>query len=355
MGKKKIIVINLGSTSTKVALFENDECRHNENIRHSAEILNSYGEIFDQYDYRYQEIVKFLESRGLTLADMDCIVSRGGHTEPVTGGPYKINQKMLDQSKSKKYGNHPGDLGLQIAGGIAKEYGIPAFTVDPPVTDEFEPLARYSGMPEIQRVSAFQVLNQRACAKRHAETIGKDYAELNLVAVMLGGGISVVVHKKGKMIDGNNALFGDGPFSTNRTGTLPVGNLVDMCFSGKYTHQEMRRKINGTGGLVGYVGLNDLREVEEKAKTDPYVEEVYQAMCYQVAKEIGGAATVLFGEIDGILLTGGMANSKKLTDTITKRVGFIAPVYVYPGEFEMDTLGKTGYNALIGKETAKEL
>jgi butyrate kinase len=352
---KKIIVINLGSTSTKVALFENDRCRYNENIKHSAEMLNSFGEIFDQYDYRYDEIVKFLASKGLAFADMDCIVSRGGHTEPLAGGPYKINQKMLDQSKSKKYGNHPADLGLQIAGSVAKKYGIPAFTVDSPVTDEFEPLARYSGMPEIQRVSAFQVLNHRACAKRHAEIIEKDYGELNLIVVMLGGGISVAAHKKGRMIDGNNALFGDGPFSTNRTGTLPVGDLVDMCFSGKYTYQEMKRKINGSGGLVGYTGLNDLRQIEEKAKTEDYVEEVFQAMCYQVSKEIGAAATVLFGEVDGVLMTGGMANSKKLTGAIMKRVGFIAPVYVYPGEFEMETLGKTGYNVLTGKESAREL
>lgn len=355
MNKRNILVINLGSTSTKVAIYENDQCLFNEAIKHSAEVLNSFSETFDQYGYRYDEIKNTLKNWGYTMEDLDCVVSRGGHTEPLTGGPYIINDKMLEQSRSKIYGNHPSDLGLQIAGGISREYHIPAYTVDPPVTDEFEPLARYSGMPEIQRVSAFQALNQRACAKKHAETIGRPYSDLNLVVVMLGGGISVVMHKKGKMIDGNNALFGDGPFSTNRTGTLPVGNLIDMCFSGQYTHQEMRRKINGTGGLVGYTGLNDLREIEEKAKSDPKVEEVYQALCYQVAKEIGAAATVLKGEVDAILMTGGMAYSKKLTDTITERVQFIAPVYLYPGELEMETMGKTAYAVLVGKEIAKEL
>jgi butyrate kinase len=354
MKKYKILVINLGSTSTKVAYYEDRNCIYNENVAHDIEDLNRFPDIFDQYEYRYHELLKFLQQKEISVDELDCVVTRGGHSKPVAGGVYYVNELMVEQSKSRKYGTHPCDLGLQLALKLS-EKGMLALTVDPPSTDEFEPLARYSGMPEISRISAFQALNQRAAAKKYAEDVGKDYSELNLIVVHLGGGISVVMHKNGKMVDGNNALFGDGPFSTNRTGGLPVGALIDMCYSGKYTHAEMKKKTNGAGGLVGYVGDNNVKNLEERAKTEPKVREVLEAMCYQVAKEIGAAATVLKGKVDAVVFTGGMANSKMVTSLIRERVEFIAPVHLYPGEFEMETLALNAYNVLTNIEVPKEL
>lgn len=350
----KILVINLGSTSTKVAFYENGACIFTENIKHSMNDLNGFADLMDQYQYRYDSIMGLLNEKKISLQELDCVISRGGHTKPLTGGVYKINELMLEQSASRKYGFHPCDIGLKIAFNIEKQAGPVALTAYPPVTDEFEPLARYSGLPEIQRISAFQALNHKAVGKKYASDEGKRYEDLHLIIIHMGGGISVVCHKKGKMVDGNNALFGDGPFSTNRSGGLPIGGLVDLCFSGK-THAEIMKMLTEKGGLVAYLGENDVKKLEERALTDSKCDEVLEAMCYQVAKEIGGAAAVFDGKVDAIIFTGGMAYSKRITDAIIKRVSFIAPVVLYPGEFEMESLGLFAYNALSGSEEIKYL
>lgn len=352
MSKHKIVVVNIGSTSSKVAYYENDACIHSENIKHPASELSQFSSIMDQFDYRYHKITEYLNSKNIDITKIDCYVSRCGNIAPAEGGVYIINEKMVEQAKSGKYGIHATNIGLQIAMRIG-ESGPLLLTVDPPTTDEFEPLARYSGLSRIRRKSSFQALNQRAVGKRYAADCGKAYEDLNLIVIHMGGGISVVAHKHGRMVDANNALDGDGPFSTNRTGALPVGDLIDLCFSGQYTHAEMKNLVNGIGGLVSYVNENDVITIEKRSAEEPECAEVLEAMCYQVAKEVGAAAAVLKGDVDAILITGGMANSKKLTGWITERVSFIAPVHLYPGEFEIETLAANACDVLRGVTVPK--
>ena len=352
---KKIAVINLGSTSTKAAYFEDDICKFSESIPHPAEELRKFVSNWEQYDYRKEQIVRFFERHGVAMDQLDAIVSRGGHTQPIHSGVYRITENMLRQSRSMQYGNHASDLGIRIAYDLARDKRF-AFIVDSPCTDEFEPLARYSGLPEMPRQSRFHVLNHKACARAYCADHGLDYDKVNLVVAHMGGGSSVAAHRKGRLVDGDNGLDGDGPFSTNRTGALPVGALVDACYSGKYTHQEMRRKLNGLGGMMAYVNDNDVLSVYKKAAAgDKACMEVIDAMIYQTAKEIGAMATVLYGDVDAVLLTGGIANDEYITGQIEKRVKFIAPVFVYPGEREMLSLGQQTYYALIGKEEVFEL
>ena len=352
---KKIAVINLGSTSTKVAYFEDDVMVFSESISHPAEEVRQFASNWDQYDYRRQLITRFLTEKGVRLEDLDAFVSRGGHTEPIHGGVYRITEKMLEQSRSMVYGNHVSDLGILLAYDLAPDHSK-AFIVDSPCTDEFEPLARYSGLPEMPRKSRFHILNHKACARAYCRDHGLNYNEINLVVAHMGGGTSVAAHKHGKLVDGDNGLDGDGPFSTNRTGALPVGALTDMCFSGKYTYEEVRRKLNGLGGMMAYLGDNDVLSVYNKAMAgDAKCREVLDAMIYQTSKEIGAMATVLCGDISAILLTGGIAYNEYIVNEITKRVGFIAPVYAYPGEREMLSLGQQTFYALEGKEEIFEL
>lgn len=352
---KQLAVINLGSTSTKIAYFQNDQCICSESISHSAEELSHFSSIWEQYDYRKDAILKFLSAHGIVLEELDAFVSRGGHTEPVHSGVYRITPKMLEQSRSMKYGNHVSDLGIRLAYDMARDKSC-AFIVDSPCTDEFEPLARYSGLPELPRTSRFHVLNHKASARLYCQEHQVEYEKVNLVVVHLGGGVSVAAHKHGKLIDGNNGLDGDGPFSTNRTGSLPVGGLVDLCFSGEYTHKEVRRKINGLGGLMAYVNDNDVLAIYNRAQAgEAACMEAIDAMIYQIAKEIGGMATVLCGDVKAIVLTGGIAYNEYITNQLKQRVSFIAPVFVYPGEREMFSLGTQSYYALIGKESIYEL
>lgn len=352
---KKIVAVNLGSTSTKIAYYEDETCILKDNIRHDAEVLKQFESIWDQLDYRTEQIEGYLNGKNIRIEDLDAVVTRGGHTEPITGGVYRVSQKMLEQSGSEKYGNHATDLGLRIVKEFSKR-GPQAFTVDPPTTDEFEPLARYSGIPFMERRSSFHVLNHRAVAKQYAKDAGKKYEDLNLVSAHLGGGISVAVHKKGKLVDANNAIDGDGPFSANRCCTVPIGELIKLCYSGKYTYPEVRKLINGNSGLMGYLGENDAKTVEERAKAgDEKCREVMEAMCYQVAKEIGADATVVNGQADAILLTGGMAYSDWIVGMISERVKFIAPISVYPGEYEMQSLALHTLGALNGEIMVREL
>lgn len=355
MKQYKIVAINLGSTSTKFAYYVDEECLVKENIQHPASDLKDFDTLWDQEAYRRKAIEDCMTRHGIRVEELDAVVTRGGHTRPLVGGVYKINEEMLRESASMQYGTHATDVGLRIVDELSKR-GPMALTVDPPTTDEFEPLSRYSGLPEMPRRSSFHALNQRACGKQYAADKGVDYKSLNLIVVHMGGGITVGVHRKGRMIDANNGLMGDGPFSTNRTGTLPVGALVEACYSSEHTKQQMLKKINGMGGMMAYLGENDTLTVENQAAAgDAKASEVLDAMCYQVGKEIGGCAAVLEGKVDAILMTGGMANSKRLTGAIEKMVSFIAPVVVYPGEYEMQSLALTSLAMLRGQEELKEL
>lgn len=344
-----ILVINLGATSTKVAYHSGGAPVVESNIRLDSLRLRDFPTVAAQYGYRYDTLIGFLNENNIDPKNLDAIVTRGGHTEPVTGGVYRITEKMLEQSASQKYGFNPADLGLRIAYEMGAEFGGEAFTVDPPATCEFETYAFYSGMPEIRRVSAFHALNQRAVGKQYARDHGKRYEDICLVVAHMGGGVSVAAHKYGRLTDANNAIVGDGPFSTDRTGGLPVGQLIDMCYSGRYNHREMYDKINGVGGLMGYLGESDIQDITGRAlEGDKRCAEVLGAMCYQIAKEIGAYAAVLKGEAEAIILTGDMAFSDYLTDEITRYVSFLAPVARYPGEFEMAALADGAKSALEG-------
>ena len=352
---KKIFAINLGSTSTKVAYYEDDKCIFKDTINHSTDEVKKYDTVFEQKDMRKATILKYMKEHSIAPDELDAFVSRGGQTEPVVGGVYKINGAMVKQVESGKYGVHVCSLGCRIAYDLTWGRKALPLTVDTPTMDEFEPLARYSGLKEISRASCFQALNHKAMSKYYAQSIDRNYYDLNLVVVMLGGGISVVAHKKGKMIDGPDALEGDGPFSNNRCGTVPAGPLIKLCYSGKYDLKDMMKHINGEAGLMAYLDTIEIKEIEKVVIAgEQYAEEVLEAMCYQTAKEVGAMATVLKGDVDAILLIGGMANSKFITERIIERVKFIAPVVVLPGEREMDSLCLSSYEALCGKEEIKD-
>lgn len=352
---KKIVAINLGSTSTKIAYYEDETCIFKENINHPTEELKKFAKIWDQQEYRKNVIELFLKEKGIQISELDAMVTRGGHTIPIEGGTYRVNDVMLEMSASEKYGNHATDLGLKLVKDFS-QYGPQPFTVDPPVTDEFEPLARYSGIPFMKRRSSFHILNHRAVGQQYAKDKGIPYEDMNLVVVHMGGGISIAAHKKGKLVDGNNALDGDGPFSTNRCGTVPVGELAKLCFSGEYTYDEVRKLLNGNSGLVAYTGTADVKTIQERAAAgDSVCAESLDAMCYQVAKEIGAYATVVCGKVDAILLTGGIAYSDLIVNKLKERVEFIAPVIAYPGEYEMQSLALNTLGALNGTVEIKEI
>lgn len=347
----KILTINPGSTSTKVALFENDKKVLEKNLFHPSEELKKYNKIADQLELREKIVHEYLEEQNVFKCGLSAIVGRGGLLRPIKGGTYLINQKMLDDLKTNRFGEHAADLGGMIAHDISKECNIPAYIVNPIVVDEMEDIARISGMPEVERVSIFHALNQKAVAINYAKSINKKYKDLNLIVVHLGGGISIGAHEKGRVIDVNNALNGEGPFSPERSGGIPVHDLVRLCYSGKFSEEEMYKKINGNGGLVAYLGTNDARKVVENIKNgDKKSELVYNAMAYQTAKEIGSAATVLKGKVDAIILTGGIANDSMLVNLIKERVSFIGEVKVIPGEKEMEALAEGALRVLTGEE-----
>lgn len=352
---KKIFAVNLGSTSTKVAYYEDDTCIYKDSISHDLQEFAACPTVFDQKELRKQTILRYMDEHGISMDELDAFVTRGGQTQPVNGGVYEINAAYAAQAMSGNYGVHVCSVGSAIALELCKGRKALPLTVDTPCTDEFEPLARYSGLKEIERVSSFQALNHKAMAKYYAKSVGKDYKDMNLVVCMLGGGITVAAHCRGKMIDGPDGLEGDGPFSNNRCCSVPVGPLVKLCYSGKYDLKGMMKHINGEAGLMAYLGTTDIRAIEKAANEgDTKAYEVLDAMCYQTAKDIGGYATVLKGSVDAILLIGGMANSKFITEHITERVQFIAPVVVLPGEREMESLCLTSYEALCGKEPIQQ-
>lgn len=351
---KRILTINPGSTSTKIAIFDDEKPVFEEVLRHPSEEIGKFETIFDQYEFRKNIILETLNEKGINLTKLAAVVGRGGLLKPIAGGTYRVDNKMIEDLKVGVLGEHASNLGGVLAYEIADQLNIEAFIVDPVVVDEMHDIARVSGMPEIERKSIFHALNQKAVARRAAKDLETAYNEMNLIVAHLGGGVSVGAHENGQVIDVNNALDGEGPFSPERSGGLPVGDLAKLCFSGKYTHKEIKKLITGKGGLVAYLGTSDGRDVEKMIKAgDEKAEIVYKAMAYQVAKEIGSAAAVLKGDVDGIVLTGGIAYDKTFVKWIEDRVSFISKVLVYPGEDEMIALAQGGLRVLNGEEEAK--
>jgi len=352
----KQLIINPGSTSTKIAVFDDENEIFVNTLRHSNEELSKFNKVTDQFEFRKNLIIDALKENNIEQNSLSAIVGRGGLLKPIEGGTYSVNDKMIDDLKTNIKGEHASNLGGLIARSVADEINVPAFIVDPVVVDEIEDVARISGHPNFERICIWHALNQKAVARRAAsEKFGKKYEEMNFVVVHLGGGISVGAHKNGKVIDVNNALNGEGPFSPERSGSLPTEQLVKACFSGKYTELEIEKMIVGKGGLTAYLGTNNAKEVSDMAASgDKKAELIYSAMSYQVAKAIGEYSVVLDGNVDAIIITGGIAYDKKFIDMISKKVGFISEIIVYPGEDELLALAQGGLRVLNGIEKAKE-
>lgn len=355
MDDVRILVINPGSTSTKVAVFEGDETLISETVDHSAESLAPFERMADQFAMRKKIIVELLAKHRITIDSLSAVVGRGGLLKPIPGGTYRVNQTMLADLRAAERGEHASNLGALIADAIAREAECQSYIVDPVVVDELSDLARFSGHPELPRVSIFHALNQRRTARIVAGRIGKAYEESNIIVAHIGGGISVGIHSKGRIVDVNNALDGDGPFSPERSGGVPAGQLIGLCFSGKHEEKEIRQMIKGKGGIVAYLDTNDVREVEERInQKDESAEKVLEAMAYQIAKEIGQLATVVSGNVHAIAITGGVAHSKRVMDMIQKRINFIAETFIIPGENEMEALRDGVLRVLSGEEKALE-
>lgn len=350
----KILAINPGSTSTKLAVYEDNKCIFSSSVKHNSQTILAFNHIIDQYDFRMDAIMHELEKDGIDLSQLNAVVGRGGMLKPIPSGTYEVSDAMINDMKEAKRGEHASNLGCLIAKAIADQYHIPSFIVDPVAVDEMDDIARYTGMPEIKRDSLFHALNHKAVARKVAKDLHKPYEELDLILVHLGGGISVAAHHLGRVIDVNNALDGDGPMSPERSGEVPIGPLYKMVFSGKYTLKEIQRKNYGQGGLVAYLGTNDGATINQRIQAgDERAEFIHRVMCYQIAKEIGAYATVLKGKVDAIVLTGGLAYNKLTVELIKERVSFISKVLVYPGEDEMEALAQGALRVLNGEEIAK--
>lgn len=351
----RLLVINPGSTSTKIAVFEGKDIIFEKILRHSVDELSKYKKVSGQYEFRKNVILKILLDNKIDIKSLSAIVGRGGLLWPIEGGTYEVNKAMLEDLEKEIQGEHASNLGALIAHEIAKTVGVKAFIVDPVVVDELQDIARISGLKEIKRRSIFHALNQKAVAKKHAKIEGLKYEAMNLIVVHLGGGISVGAHRKGKVVEVANALDGEGPFSPERTGSLPIGDLIKLCYSGEYSYEDMKKRITGNGGMVSYLNSNNALEVAERIESgDEYSELIYRAMAYQVIKEIGSCAAVLKGDVDGILLTGGIAYDERFTDWIKENVSFISDIYIYPGEDELMALAEGGLRVLDGVEKAKK-
>ncbi len=351
----KTLVINPGSTSTKIGIFEDETLLFDETLRHSTEEIARYDSIIDQKDFRRDIILDFLKSKDFDVNSLDVVVGRGGMLKPIPGGTYAVNDALVRDLEIGVSGQHASNLGGILAKEIADSIGKPSFIVDPVVVDELCEEARVSGVPELPRISIFHALNQKAVAKRYAAEAGKDYKDLNLIVVHMGGGVSVGAHSKGRVIDVFNALDGDGAFSPERAGGVPSGALIKMCFSGKYEEKEVYKKIVGAGGFNALLGTNDMREVEKMVQDGNKDADLYRrAFIFQVSKDIGSMACVLAGKIDQIIITGGIAYDKVVVDGLKEHCGFLAPVTVYPGEDELLALVQGGLRVVNGVEKALE-
>lgn len=350
----KSLIINPGSTSTKIGVFEDETLLFEETLRHSTEEIGQFATIVDQKDFRKNIILNLLKEKNFDIKSINVVVGRGGLLKPIPGGTYEVSDELLEDLKIGKQGQHASNLGGILAREIGDEIGVPSYIVDPVVVDELSPEARISGVPEIPRISIFHALNQKAVAKRYAKENDKKYEDLNLIVVHMGGGVSVGAHKNGKVIDVFNALDGDGAFSPERAGGVPVGGLISLCFSGKYTEKEVYKKLVGNGGLNAYLNTNDMRDVMKMAETDDNAKLVRDAFIYQVSKDIGSMACVLKGKVDQIIVTGGIAYNDFIVEKLKETSEWIAPFTVYGGEDELLALAQGGLRVVNGEEKAME-
>jgi butyrate kinase len=350
---ERILVINPGNTSTKLAVFDGEQPRFKKTLEHHGDELKGFARIFDQEEYRFDLILRTLAEAGVELASLNAVVARGGLMKPLVSGTYQVNEQMVDDLEHRPQGEHASNLGAALARDLAGKLSIPAYIVDPVSIDELEDVARISGMPELPRVSLVHALNHKAVARKVAAEKGRRYEGLNLVVAHLGTGISVAAHRRGRMIEVSNGKD-EGAFSPDRCGGVPVSPLVKLCYSGRYTAQELAAKLMGSGGMFAYIGTRDVREAEKMAAAgDKTADLVLEAMAYQVAKEVAAMAAVLEGDVDYVVLTGGIAYSQRITEAVARRVKFIAQVVVSPGEEEMEALAMGALRVLRGEEKAK--
>ncbi len=349
----RILAIDPGSTSTKVGIFTGGELKK-ESVEHKKEVLEQFSTVIEQKGMRVEAIRTFLLKNGLDGVKFDATVGRGGLLKPIDGGVYMVDGAMLKDLKEGRYGVHPANLGGILAYEFASLFNCPAFVVDPPTIDEMDSVAKLSGLKEIERKSKFHALNQRATAKKAAELLGKDYRDVNLIVAHMGGGVSVGAHRRGRVVDVNNALDGDGPYSVERSGGLPFGDLLRLVRDGEYSVDELMYKCLKRGGVYSYLGLTDMKKVEVMVENgDEFAKLVVDGFIYQVAKEIGALSSALSGSLDGIVLTGGLAKSRYIVDNLKKRVSFLAPVFVFEGEFEIEALVDGALGALKGEVKIK--
>lgn len=349
-----LLVINPGSTSTKISWFVGGEERFAQTLSHSTEDLARYPSIASQAPFRRDAIDRFLASHELDSAGLDAVVARGGLLHPLEGGVYAVNDAMVADLESGDYGHHASNLGGILARAIADAVGCPAFIADPVVVDELDDVARLSGLPGLPRRSIFHALNQKSAAREACRRLGLSYESSNLIVAHLGGGVSVGAHRAGRVVDVNNALDGEGPFSPERAGTLPAGQLVTLVLSGEHEEKEIRRMITGRGGLVAHAGTNDVRELIARARDgDETADLVLRSMCYRISREISSHGATLAGSVDAVVLTGGMAHNEEVVSQISARVGFLAEVVVIPGEREMVSLAAAALGALIGEREVR--
>lgn len=350
----RILAINPGSTSTKIAVYTDGSPDFTVSIEHTPEELARFENVVDQFDWRKDLIEKELLSRNVDIRSLSAVIGRGGIVSPIESGVYEVNEDLRHDLLHARM-QHASNLGGLIAREIADEIGVKAYIADPVVVDEMMPYARISGLPELPRESVFHALNQKAVARLYCKESGKKYEEQNLIVCHMGGGCTISAHRRGRVIDTTNALDGCGPFSPERSGSLPPGPLVRLCFSGKYTEEELIRKVHGTGGLFAHLGTTSVPEVLDRIqKHDLHAMLILRAMCYTISKEIGAMAVALKGDVDAILITGGIAHSKRITDFIADHVSFIAPIFVYPGENELRALAENAFAVLRGERVPKE-
>lgn len=345
---KKILAINPGSTSTKLAVYDDAEVLFNQTLQHGPAELSRFNRVADQFEWRRDLVLRELEKNDIDIRTLDAVIGRGGILRPVESGVFAVNDAMVHDLTYAE-NQHASNLGGLIARYIGDQVGIPSFIADPVVVDEMIPYARITGVPELPRESIFHALNQKAIARRYAKENESRYEDLNLIVCHMGGGITVSAHRAGKVIDTTNALNGCGPFSPERSGTLPPGPLIKLCFSKKYTEAELLKLVHGRGGLVAHLGTTSIPEILDRVdRGDLHAMLIIRAMCYSIAKEIGAMATALCGNVDAILITGGIAHSKRITDYIAGHCDFIAPIFVYPGENELLALAQNALGVLNG-------
>jgi butyrate kinase len=353
----RVLAINPGSTSTKISVFDDETHVFTKTLRHDPDELDRFSGVIEQFEFRKNLVLDALRENNVDPATLEAVVGRGGLVRAVAGGTYRVNSAMLqDLQDPTRWGRiHASNLGAFIADSIAQVYKIPAFIVDPVTVDEFDDIARVSGIPQIERKSLFHALNIRYTARLLARQIGKEFADTNQIAVHMGGGITVAAIRKGRTIDTNNALLGMGPFSPQRAGALPIGDLLDLAFSGNYTKKQLTDLLSKKAGYIAYLGTDSGIEVAKRiAEGDEKAKFIQDALCYQIAKEVGGYAAALCGQVDAIFLTGGLSYNEQLTGEIARRVKFIAPVHVLPGEKEMEALCQGGARVLKNLEPARE-